>query len=70
MRTLVCIVAATAMITADAKAAQFNGSYTLDGGQVIEFMAEGTVQGDLDTVTIDSFLTTPTFDGIAPLVKG
>ena len=68
MRVLVCIVAATALMATGAKAAQFDGSYTLDSGQVIEFMAEGTVQGDLDTVLIDSFLTTPTFDGVAPLV--
>ena len=66
--TTLLALSAVVLMATGAKAEQFIGSYTLDSGQVLEFQAEGTVQGDLDTVMIDSFLATPTFDGIAPLV--
>ncbi len=61
-------LSAVVLMATGAKADEFIGSYTLSSGQVVEFHAEGTVQGDLDTVIIDSFLATPTFDSVAPLV--
>lgn len=65
------VLAAAAAITAaglsaPAYASLFNVSYTISTGGMVEFTVDGTLQGDGDTVVVNSLPTTPTFDGVAP----
>ncbi|MEA5509728.1 PEP-CTERM sorting domain-containing protein [Crocosphaera sp. UHCC 0190] len=61
-------VAATAIsltaFTSPAQAALFNFSYTLIGGDVLSGMLDGDVQGDGDTVSVNS-ISMPLFNGVA-----
>lgn len=60
-------VAVWALLGLPAHAVLFNVSYVAVNG-TLEFMVDGTVQSDGDTVVINSVLMTPTFNGVTPTV--
>lgn len=63
------LLATAAMIvaaSAPAHALLYNASYTLAGGGVVAMTFDGTLQGDFDTIIVNSLAGTPTFNGVAP----
>jgi len=63
-----------ALFLPQAEAALFSFSYTLAGGNVLEGMLDGTLQGDNNTVVVNSIMDFASFDGVAgpalPFVHG
>ena len=49
-----------------AHATLFNAAYELEGGDVVSFMLDGSIDIDGDTVVVNSLLMTPEFNGTAP----
>jgi hypothetical protein len=54
------------LVSLQAHAVLLNASYTLDTGDTLTFVLDGTFEANQDTVIVNSLLGTPELNGVAP----